>query len=127
MVESVEKSVRKSADFLKRKSLVYHPTDFHVTPTDFFKKNRPTTTDFSIFVCLWKSVRKFVWWELGLKLHLTQNLPQTLSLCIPIPIYSTINIIPTTLRYSLLLPVCKEGRVKIEEEIGLLLQKKITY
>ena len=61
----MEKSVRKSADILKRKSLVYHSTDFHVTPTDFLKKNRPTTTDFSIFVCLWKSVGKIVWWELG--------------------------------------------------------------
>ena len=44
------------------------PTDFQVTPTDFFFLNRPTTTDFSIFVCLWKSVRKIVWWELGFRL-----------------------------------------------------------
>ena len=31
--------MRKSAEYLKRKSLVYHPTDFHVTPTDSFKKS----------------------------------------------------------------------------------------
>ena len=41
--------MRKSAD-LKKKSMVYDPTDCHVTPYDFSEKNQPTTTDFHIGV-----------------------------------------------------------------------------
>ena len=33
-----QKSVRKSADLKKLKSVVYVPTDFHVTLTDLLKK-----------------------------------------------------------------------------------------
>ena len=40
------------------------PTNFHVTQTDFYPKNRPMTTDFSIVGSLWKSERKIDWSEL---------------------------------------------------------------
>ena len=58
----------KIGRFLNRKIGGVTPHRFSCPTYRFLKKNRPTTTDFSIFVCLWKSVRKIVWWELGFTL-----------------------------------------------------------
>ena len=58
----------KIGRFLNRKIGGVIPHRFSCPTYRFLKKNRPTTTDFSIFGCLWKSVRKIVWWELGFML-----------------------------------------------------------
>ena len=57
----------KIGRFLNRKIGGVTPHRFSCPTYRFLNKNRPTTTDFSIFVCLWKSVRKIVWWELGFR------------------------------------------------------------
>ena len=53
-------------------------------PTDYVKKNPAITTDFSIVGCLWKSVGKIVWCELGFNLlkiyiHITVSSLKVLS------------------------------------------------
>ena len=70
----------KMGRLLKIKIVGVWPTDFQATPTDFFNKNRPTTTNFLIFGCLWKSVGKIVWWELGFRLRIM--LPGLLLCCL---------------------------------------------
>ena len=71
----------KIGRFLIRKIGGVTPHRFSCHTYQFFLKNRPTTTDFSIFVCLWKSVRKIVWWELGFTIQIIQSatLPTFLS------------------------------------------------
>ena len=59
----------KIGRFLKKKIVGVSPHRFPCHTYRFKKKNRPTTTDFSIFVCLWKSVGKVVWWELGFSVY----------------------------------------------------------
>ena len=58
----------KIGRFVNRKIGGVTPHRFSCPTYRFLRKNRPTTTDFSIFVCLWKSVRNIVWWELGFSL-----------------------------------------------------------
>ena len=70
----------KIGRFLNRKIGGVIPHRFSCPTYRFLKKNRPTTTNFSILGCLGKSVRNIVWWELGLrKMHISFAQDKTLT------------------------------------------------